>query len=132
MERQFYGPFWPLGHIDVAYRGDGQVLTANLTDVVETTEYFEAAALALIISPCRNAGSTFADNTGRIYLCMQSPVGTYDSFGYPDTVICAITPTAGVVQIPQAQYGSSRYKLNELGIDSDVNGDGAFVCAIMQ
>lgn len=130
MERQFYGPLWPLGYVQPLYRGSGEALTHELTGDLETTEYFEAVAKGIIINPRRQVGGASAVTTGFIYLVTKYSDGTFSS-NNPGTTVLAIPPGSGPVQFPQAEYGGNRYKLDELGIDVDVDGDGADVCAIL-
>lgn len=131
MERQFYGPLWPLGYVQPLYRGAGEAFTHELTGDIETTEYMEAAAKGFIISPRRQSGGASVVTTGYIYVVLKGSDGTFSTANAGTTVL-AIPPGSGPVQFPQAEYGSNKYKLDELGIDVDVDGDGADVCAIMQ
>lgn len=130
----WYGPFWPLGYIQPAYRGAGEALTQLITNAglnIESSEYYEAAAMGIIVCPRRQQGGASAVTTGYIYLVAQYADGTFSS-NNQGTTILAIPPGSGPVWVPEAQYGGSRFKLSELGIDVDVDGDGADVCAIMQ
>lgn len=131
MERQFYGPFWPLGYVQPAYRGAGEAFTHELSGATETTEYNECVGKGFIISPRRQSGGASVVTTGYIYVVMKGTDGTF-STANPGTTILAIPPGSGPVQLPQAEYGSNRYDANELGIDIDVDGDGADICLIMQ
>lgn len=131
MEQLYYGPLWPLGYVQPAYRGAGEAFTHELTGRIETTEYFEAACKGFIISPRRQAGGASAVTTGYIYVVTKAADGTF-STANPGTVVMAIPPGSGPVQYPQGEYGSNLYKADELGIDIDVDGDGADICLIMQ
>lgn len=119
MEQIYYGPLWPLPQTTVYQR----VLTEGLTGLLETSEYFEAAAKDIIFS----APST---NTGDIYIVTKASDGTF-SKSNAGTVVLLISP-GGSRNLSQASYSGNLYKLDELGVDADDIYDAYFACAIMQ
>lgn len=131
MEQMFYGPLWPLGYVQPAYRGAGEAFTHELTGRTETTEYNEAPCKGFIVSPRRQAGGASVVTTGYIYVVHAAADGTF-STANPGTIIMAIPPGSGPVQYPQGEYAGNRIDPTQIGIDIDVDGDGADICLIMQ
>ena len=116
----WYGPLWVLPKITTTGLGSGQNITVGET--VESTEYYEAAAKAIIVS-CPSA------NSGDMFLVMKAADGTYKASN-AGTVVMVI-PKGTSRQFPQAEYGSNRYKLSDFGIDG-ANNDIAYPVGIMQ
>jgi hypothetical protein len=118
LNQMFYGPLWPLPRATY-----GQPITDGLTGLLETSEYYEAAAMDIIVS-------TPSTNTGDVYLVLRAMDGTFDKDN-DGTVILLISP-GGSRNLAQAAYHGNKYKLADIGVDSDDYNDDYFICAIMQ
>lgn len=117
LNQLYYGPLWTLPRAQY-----GRPITDGLTGLLETSEYYEAAAFDVIIS----APST---NTGDIYLVLEMN-GTFDKNN--DGSVILTIPPGGSRNVAQASYGRNKYKLSDIGVDADDDYDDYFACAIMQ
>lgn len=122
MNKSFYGPLWVMPKFTGAGGGLGFGTTIIGADTQETSEYYQAVGRGLIIS----APSA---NSGDIYLVQRAADGTFKASN-AGTVV-AVIAKGTTFQLPQAEYGSNRYKFADYGIDA-ASGDIAYPVGIMQ
>ncbi len=114
----WYGPLWPLLRPSPRTAITSRYTAADLG----SSEYLEAVARDIILS-CHK------DNTGMVYLVLADASGNYDKDN-DGTVIMAVPP-GGSRNILQADYGSSRFDMTQIGVDSDNDYNLYYITGIM-